>query len=104
MTNTPDFPRYTLARGIRSFTIGTVIGLIMMLLFSPMSMPYVGSAWRVADTTEKSFTANQGKDRQADCEAARSVAKAWLAAGYKDKEKTWQARADGLCNAPAIPD
>lgn len=103
MSESDQIPRYTLARGMRSFTIGSLVGLVMMMLFSPMSMPYVGKAWRTASATEQSFEASQGKDRQADCEAARSVAEAWLGAGYKDKHKDWLARADTLCNGPAIP-
>ena len=105
MTDRPQIPRYTLARGLRSFAIGTLIGLVLMLLFSSQSLPYLGTDWRNADSAEQAFAAAQGRgDRAGDCERARAVAAAWQQAGYPDKQKQWQARADGLCNAPATPD
>lgn len=96
-------PRYTLRRGLRSFFIGSLLGLLLMVMFSSTSMPYVGTAWRQADATETAFNAAQGRDRQVDCLAAGDVAEAWKAAGYAKKHALWRQRADGYCNTPALP-
>lgn len=104
MTSAPQIPRYTLRRGLRSFFIGSLLGLLLMLMFSSASIPFVGTAWRQADAAEDAFKADAGRDRAADCRAANTVARAWQEAGYPKKHETWLQRADGLCNTPALPD
>lgn len=99
----PQMPRYPLSRAIRSFTIGTLVGLGMMALFTPEAIPYFTKAWRQAHAAEAAFNANRGKDRQADCQAAQGVALAWHQAKDPEKTKTWQGIADNICHGPVLP-